>query len=91
MYRIILHKNAAKYYRNASKKLQSRINAAVDTILENPRYHVHIKKSVYDVVRMPVEGAEIYSFAESLAKEKGFVTFTEKDIERIIHESRGIR
>jgi len=44
MYRIILHKNAAKYYRNASKKLQSRINAAVDTILENPRYHVHIKK-----------------------------------------------
>ena len=47
--------------------------------------------SVYDVVLMPVEGAEIYSFAESLAKEKGFVTFTEKDIERIIHESRGIR
>ena len=47
--------------------------------------------SVYDVVLMPVEGAEIYSFAESLAKEKGFVSFTEKDIERIIHESRGIR
>jgi len=47
--------------------------------------------SVYDVVLMPVEGAEIYSFAESLAKEKGFVSFTEKDIERIIHESREIR
>jgi len=47
--------------------------------------------NVYDVVLMPVEGAEIYSFAESLAKEKGFVTFTEEDIERIIHESRGIR
>ena len=47
--------------------------------------------SVFDVVLMPVEGAEVYSFAESLAKEKGFVTFTEEDIERIIHESRGIR
>ncbi len=47
--------------------------------------------TVYDVVLMPVEGAEVYSFAESLAKEKGFITFTEEDIERIIHESRGIR
>ena len=37
MYKVILHKNAAK-------KLQGRINTAVDTILENPRYHVHIKK-----------------------------------------------
>lgn len=44
MYKVILHKNAAKYYRNADKKLKSRINTAVDTILENPRYHVHIKK-----------------------------------------------
>jgi mRNA interferase RelE/StbE len=44
MYRVILHKNAAKYYRNADKKLQGRINRAVDTILESPRYHVHIKK-----------------------------------------------
>jgi hypothetical protein len=47
--------------------------------------------SVFDVVLMPVEGAEVYSFAESLAREKGFITFTEEDIERIIHESRGIR
>jgi len=47
--------------------------------------------SVFDVVLMPVEGAEVYSFAESLAKEKGFITFTEEDIERIIHESRGIQ
>ena len=44
MYKVILHKNAAKYYRNADKKLQGRINTAVDIILENPRYHVHIKK-----------------------------------------------
>jgi len=44
MYKVILHKNAAKYYRNADKKLQGRINTAVDIILENPRYHMHIKK-----------------------------------------------
>jgi mRNA interferase RelE/StbE len=44
MYKVILHKNAAKYYKNADKKLQGRINTAVNTILENPRYHVHIKK-----------------------------------------------
>jgi len=44
MYRVILHKNAAKYYRNANKKMQGRINTAVDIILGNPRYHVHIKK-----------------------------------------------
>ena len=44
MYKVILHKNAAKYYRNADKKLQGRINTAVDITLENPRYHVHIKK-----------------------------------------------
>jgi len=47
--------------------------------------------SVFDVVLMPMEGSEVYSFAESLAKEKGFAIFTEEDIERIIHELRGIR
>jgi mRNA interferase RelE/StbE len=44
MCKVIFHRNAAKYYRNADKKLQSRIHTAIDTILENPRYHVHIKK-----------------------------------------------
>jgi hypothetical protein len=47
--------------------------------------------SVFDVVLMPVEDPEIYNFAESLAREKGFVNLTEEDVERIIHESRGIR
>ena len=47
--------------------------------------------SVFDVVLMPVEDLEIYSFAESLVKEKGFTGFTEEDVERIIHESRSIR
>jgi len=44
MYKVILHKNAAKYYKNSDKKLQGRVNTAIDTILGNPRYHVHIKK-----------------------------------------------
>jgi hypothetical protein len=47
--------------------------------------------SVFDVVLMPLEDTEIYSFAESLAREKGFINFTEEDVEKIIHESRGIR
>jgi len=47
--------------------------------------------SVFDVLLLPIEGTEIYSFAESLAREKGFKSLTEEDIERIIHESRGIR
>ncbi len=44
MYKVVLHSDAAKYYRNSDKKLQHRINSAIDIILENPRYHVHIKK-----------------------------------------------
>ena len=47
--------------------------------------------SVFDVVLMPVEEPDIYGYAESMAKEKGFVDLTEQDIERIIHESRGVR
>ena len=46
--------------------------------------------SVFDVLLMPIEEPEIYGYAEALAKEKGFPDLTEKDIERIIHESRGI-
>ena len=42
------------------------------------------------MVLMPVEEPDIYSYAETLAKEKGFAELTEQDIERIIHESRGI-
>lgn len=46
--------------------------------------------SVYEVVLLPLEAPDIYSYAESLAKEKGFSDLTEEDIEKIIHESRGI-
>ena len=44
MYKVVLHKNAAKYYQRAEEKLQGRINTAIDTILGNPRYQVHIRK-----------------------------------------------
>lgn len=47
--------------------------------------------NIFDVVLMPVEEPDVYSYAESLAREKGFAEMTEQDIERIIHESRGIR
>jgi len=46
---------------------------------------------IFDVVLMPIEELDIYSYAETLAKEKGVADLTEEDIERIIHESRGIR
>lgn len=45
---------------------------------------------VFEVILIPLEEAEIYSYAQTLAKEKGFSKLTEDDIERIIHESRGI-
>jgi hypothetical protein len=47
--------------------------------------------SVFEVVLIPVGESDIYSYAETLAREKGFAELTEEDIERIIHESRGIR
>ncbi|MBI5675865.1 MAG: hypothetical protein HZC48_08605 [Nitrospirae bacterium] len=46
--------------------------------------------SVFDVLLMPVEEPDVYGYAASLAKEKGFSDLTENDIEKIIHESRGI-
>lgn len=45
----------------------------------------------FEVILIPLEEAEIYSYTETLAKEKGFSGLTEGDIERIIHESRGMR
>lgn len=46
---------------------------------------------VFEVILIPLEEAEVYSYTENLAKEKGFSMLTEADIERIIHESRGIK
>ncbi|MEK7395794.1 MAG: hypothetical protein AAB116_02545 [Candidatus Poribacteria bacterium] len=49
------------------------------------------REEIYDDILMPLDDADIYSYAEKLAKEKGFSDLTEKDIEKIIHESRGIK
>jgi hypothetical protein len=46
---------------------------------------------VFEVILIPLQEADIYSYTEALAKEKNFSQLTEEDIERIIHEVRGIR
>jgi hypothetical protein len=45
----------------------------------------------FEVILIPLEETEIYSYTEALAEEKGFSALTEEDIERIIHESRGVK
>ena len=44
MYKIILHKNAAKFFQNADSKLKDRLTKAIDEISINPHFNVHIKK-----------------------------------------------
>ena len=46
---------------------------------------------MFEVILIPLDDTDIYSYAETLAKEKGFSELSEDDIEDIIHESRGIR
>lgn len=45
----------------------------------------------FEVILIPLESDDIYSYAENLAKHKKFSTLTEEDIEKIIHESRNIK
>ncbi len=44
VYKIILHKNATKFYNNAAIPLKERISRAVDVISQNPHFDMHIKK-----------------------------------------------
>lgn len=44
MYKVILHKNAVKFYRNIDDNLRTRISRAINSISQNPYYHIHIKK-----------------------------------------------
>lgn len=46
--------------------------------------------NVFDVRMESLEEPDIYSCAATVAKEKGFSDLTEQEIERIIHESRGV-
>jgi mRNA interferase RelE/StbE len=52
VHRIILHKNAARFYNNADAALKSRISKAFDIIAKDPRYHKHIKKLKGDLRNM---------------------------------------
>ena len=44
MYNVILHKDASKFYKKADAVLCERINTAIETILQNPRFNIHVKK-----------------------------------------------
>jgi len=43
VYKAILHKDAIKFYKRAGTDLRKRINSAIEVILQNPHYHIHIK------------------------------------------------
>jgi hypothetical protein len=45
--------------------------------------------SLFEVTLRPAEW-DIYDYAETLAEEKGFNNLTVDDVEKIIHESRGL-
>lgn len=44
MYKVVLHKDAVKFYKKADAKLSERIKAAIETILQSPRVNTHVKK-----------------------------------------------
>ena len=45
----------------------------------------------FEVILIPLESDDIYSYSENLAKQKRFSTLIEEDIEKIIHESRNVK
>ena len=52
MHKIILHKNAVKFYNNADAALKERISSAFDILSIDPRYHSHIKKLKGELKKM---------------------------------------
>jgi len=46
---------------------------------------------VFRVILIPLEDDDIYNYARTLAEKKGLPELTEDEIEKIIHESRGIK
>ncbi len=52
MYKAILHKDAIKFYKRADTNLRKRINSAIEVVVQNPRYHIHIKKLQGDLSNM---------------------------------------
>jgi mRNA-degrading endonuclease RelE of RelBE toxin-antitoxin system len=52
MHKIILHRNAAKFYRKADDALKERVTDAIDVIARNPHLDGHIKKLKGDLKHM---------------------------------------
>ena len=52
MYKAILHEDSAKFCKRVNTNLRKRINSAIEIILQNPRYHIHIKKLHGDLSNM---------------------------------------
>ena len=46
---------------------------------------------MFEVIIVPLEETNVYNYSEGLAKEKGFYSLSEKDIEKIIHQSRAVK
>ena len=61
-----------------------------DGHLSLPEQIAKQKGRIFEVILLPVNQNDVYSYSESLSQEKGFSKFTEEDIEKIIHESRGV-
>ncbi len=63
-----------------------------------PDGHLSIPKDLakqtgklYEVILVSLDEIDVYDYTEAIAKEKGFSHYTEREIERIVHESRGIK
>ena len=52
MHKIILHRNAFKFYRKADDALKERVTDAIDVIARNPHLDGHIKKLKGDLKHM---------------------------------------
>jgi len=52
MQKIILHRNAVKFYRKADNALKGRVADAIDVIARNPHLDGHIKKLKGDLKHM---------------------------------------
>ena len=52
MHKIILHRNAVKFYHKADNALQERVADAIDVIARNPHLDGHIKKLTGDLKHM---------------------------------------
>jgi len=54
------------------------------------KYAAEVGKQ-YEVILIPLEEASIYDYTAQLARQKGFSRLSEKEVEQIIHESRGVK